>query len=266
MHLREHFKPIQPAVTSTSAGVLYEESLPHPALSAYVYCYWQLKTVYKLSTPFSYRVIPDGCIEIFFYVNDPLDNRVMGFSTASTSFGLDATFHYAGIRFMPAAFPLIFNVDASELTDRAEQLDVVVPTAAKKLTDIFESNPGFQGIKASLDQYLLMRVEDIRHNEDRRLQEAIFTILKTHGSLNLDTALDIGISPRQLRRLFDFYVGNSPKVFSKVIRFQYFFQLLSSAKSQEYNKLFLEAGYYDQPHFNKDFKTFFGLTPTEALR
>ena len=91
-------------------------------------------------------------------------------------------------------------------------------------------------------------------------------ILREHGALNLKSEIDIGISPRQLRRLFEFYVGTSPKMFSKVIRFQCFLQLLSSPGGQGHNKAFLEAGYYDQPHFNKNFKTFFGLTPTEALR
>ena len=101
---------------------------------------------------------------------------------------------------------------------------------------------------------------------DKRLYNAIMIILREHGALNLKSEIDIGISPRQLRRLFEFYVGTSPKMFSKVIRFQYFFQLLSSPEGQGYNKVFLDAGYYDQPHFNKDFKTFFGITPTEALR
>ena len=101
---------------------------------------------------------------------------------------------------------------------------------------------------------------------DKRLFEAIISIMKLRGSLNLQQDIDTGISPRQLRRLFEFYVGNSPKMFSKVVRFQYFFQLLTSSQGPTYHQLLLDAGYYDQPHFNKDFKSLFGLTPGEVLK
>jgi AraC-like DNA-binding protein len=189
----------------------------------------------------------------------------MGFSTAHTSFGLDLSFYYIGIRFMPAAFPFIFNVDASAFTDRDENFRDVVPLVAKELAIVLEGQSTFDNIAMLLDTYFLKKIEDTRKVMDSRLYQAIQIILKQHGSLNTETDVDTGLSPRQLRRLFDFYVGHSPKMFSKVVRFQYFFQLLSSSKGPELNKLFLEAGYYDQPHFNKDFKTFFGLTPTEAL-
>ena len=72
---------------------------------------------------------------------------------------------------------------------------------------------------------------------------------------------NIGISPRQLRRLFDFYIGSSPKTFSQVIRFQNILNAKPSAESLRKNKLFFDAGYYDQAHFIKEFKTMYGQTP-----
>lgn len=265
LSFRQLFKPIQPAVKSTNEQIRYTELLPAISLSNYIYCYWRLKSAYKLSTAFSYRVIPDGCIDIFFNMDDPQDSRVMGFSTIHTEFPLDLSFHYVGVRFMPSAFPTLFNVNASEITNRDESLDQVVPAIAKGLAHLLEGQSDFQKIKDIFDAYFLKKPETSRIVWDRRLHDAILVVLKTHGTLSLKNELKTGISPRQLRRVFEFYIGNSPKMFSKVIRFQYFFQLLSSSKGQEYHSLFYEAGYYDQPHFNRDFKTFFGLTPAEAL-
>ena len=262
---RQFFKPVQPSVR-LQKEVGYTEVLPETRLEPYIYCYWQLKSEVRLLAPFSYRVIPDGCVDIFFDVNDAQDCRIMGFSTTPTEFILAHSFHYAGIRFLPGAFPLMFNLDASSLTNRDEGLDIVIPKAAKQLRDLVEGETNLDKIKLLLDQYFLKKVAAADSIMDKRLYNAIMIILREHGALNLKSAIDIGISPRQLRRLFEFYVGTSPKMFSKVIRFQYFFQLLSSPEGQGYNNVFLEAGYYDQPHFNKDFKTFFGLTPTEALR
>ena len=70
-----------------------------------------------------------------------------------------------------------------------------------------------------------------------------------------------GISRRRLQRLFKFYIGDSPKTFSQVVRFQ---QILSAKRSLERlkkEKIFFDAGYYDQAHFIKEFKTFYGTTP-----
>lgn len=258
------FRPVQPTMRFPQE-VAYKEIAPAPQLAPFIYCYWQLRSTCKLISPFSYRVIPDGCIDIFFDANYPHDSRVMGFSTTHTEFSLGRSFHYAGIRFLPGAFPLIFGLDASSLTNREEGLGDVIPGAATPLGDIVAGQSDLGKIKSALDQYFSTKLAAGNGLMDQRLRNAIMIILKQHGDLNLKSEIDVGLSARQLRRLFEFYVGTSPKVFSKVVRFQYFFQLLSSSSGQTYNKVFLDAGYYDQPHFNKNFKTFFGLTPTEAL-
>lgn len=263
---RQFFRPIQPAVQSTTKGVAYIEFSPDLRLSNYIYCYWQLSTKYKLTDPFSYRVIPDSCIDIFFDKNNVGESRVMGFTTTSTEFELGHLFHYVGIRFLPSAFPFLFKVDAVSLTNREENLHDIVPSLARDLVRRLEGQHELENIKNSLDLYFLKKVEDVRAAMDKRLFEAIISVMKLRGSLNLQQDINTGVSPRQLRRLFEFYVGNSPKMFSKVIRFQYFFQLLTSSQGPTYHQLLLDAGYYDQPHFNKDFKSFFGLTPGEALK
>ncbi|MEM6633013.1 MAG: helix-turn-helix domain-containing protein, partial [Bacteroidota bacterium] len=77
--------------------------------------------------------------------------------------------------------------------------------------------------------------------------------------------LDIGLSPRQLRRYFQFYIGDSPKSFCKIVRFQTLLKAKPSRESLRKNKLFFDLGYYDQAHFVKEFKHLYGKTPTEAL-
>ena len=71
--------------------------------------------------------------------------------------------------------------------------------------------------------------------------------------------LDTGISTRQLRRLFDYYIGDSPKTFSNIVRFQH----ILSAKAY-HNHSFLDT-YYAPAHFTKSFKTFYGDTPSKVL-
>ncbi len=93
---------------------------------------------------------------------------------------------------------------------------------------------------------------------DNRFFSALLQILQSKGSIHI-SELDTGISTRQLRRLFDYYIGDSPKTFSNIVRFQH----ILSAKAY-HNHSFLDT-YYDQAHFIKSFKTFYGDTPSKVF-
>lgn len=57
--------------------------------------------------------------------------------------------------------------------------------------------------------------------------------------------------------------GASPKHFSYIVRMN---AVLAGMGQQDLIQTAFDAGYYDQAHFNKDFKTFTGQTPSEYLR
>jgi len=118
---------------------------------------------------------------------------------------------------------------------------------------------------ALFDQWFLGVLTAVSFDEDNRLYEAIGIILQQSGVLNVEADLDTGISPRQLRRLFEFYIGDTPKVFSKVVRFQNILRAKPSTQSLRNNKLFFDVGYYDQAHFIKEFRNFYGVTPSKAF-
>jgi AraC-like DNA-binding protein len=210
-------------------------------------------------------VVADGCIDIFFELNNPQDNFVMGFCKKYTEFPLDNTFNYIGVRFLPTMFPQLFKVNAAELSNRFENLNVVVPHTAKFIADSFSSSQDTNEIKHLLDNYFTEVISKTKFYYDNRLYEAINIILKNFGVLNVETDLDTGISPRQLRRLFEYYIGDTAKTFSKVVRFQNILRAKPSNQSLRQNKLFFDVGYYDQAHFVKEFKNFYGVTPSKAF-
>ncbi|RYG16875.1 MAG: hypothetical protein EOO07_12310 [Chitinophagaceae bacterium] len=80
LSIRNLFTPLQPTVRRSSDAVLYQEWLPCLALQTSIYCYWELKTTAQLSEDFNYKVVADGCIDIFFELNRPEESSVMGFA------------------------------------------------------------------------------------------------------------------------------------------------------------------------------------------
>lgn len=219
-----------------------------------------------LAGPFYYRVVADGCMDIFFETRRPGAAGVMGFCKSYTAFSLGCSFHYTGIRFLPAALPQLFKLDASELSDAVEALEAVHPPTASFIRNGFNPAVSPCAISLQLDTYFLHLLSKTSLRPDSRFYEALYLVLKKKGSVAVETALDTGLSPRQLRRLFQCYIGDTAKTFGNVVRFQHLLRLTASAQHLRQHKPFLDAGYYDQAHFIKMFKRFYGATPTQAFR
>lgn len=264
-NLRPFFSPVQPTVKRTAEFVTYTEYQPHQTLQNLIFCYWQLSTTRTLDARFNYQIVADGCIDIFVDLNNPDESFVMGFCKTHKEFALEKTFNYFGIRFFPAAFPQLFNINAKELTNQSEHLGHVLPVIAAFIRNSVRTNSPTRDIISEFNRLFSGLVSRSDVTIDPRLSEAILIILRRSGALNIEKDLDTGLSPRQLRRLFEFYIGDTAKTFSQVVRFQKILKSDPTTHSLRQNKSFFDFGYYDQAHFIKEFKTFYGVTPTTAF-
>lgn len=68
-----------------------------------------------------------------------------------------------------------------------------------------------------------------------------------------------------MRRHFEYYIGDTPKAFSQIIRFQNAYKNALEQTHWLKNKTYYDFGYYDQAHFSKAFKQYYGQPPTKAL-
>lgn len=265
INLRKLYRPIQPAIKQTGSRVLYKEILANHILEDIIYCYWELRTTEKLDTSFIYRVVADGCIDIFFQLDKPDESFVMGFCNNYTEFALENDFHYVGIRFFPTMFPALFQIDAKELTNRFERLELIIRDTSAFIQRSFSTKDSLEDIKTKLDSYFSDRIRNRELTIDTRFQNALDIILKKSGVVSIQKDLETGLSTRQLRRYFEYYVGDTPKTFSQVVRFQNILNAKPSMQSLKSNTLFFDLGYFDQAHFIKEFKNFYGVTPSKAF-
>jgi len=70
------------------------------------------------------------------------------------------------------------------------------------------------------------------------------------------------LSDRQLRRFSQDWLGMSTEEIIQYRRYLYCLHLLSHSK-QKLTEIGYEAGYYDQSHFIREFKSFTNLTPKQ---
>jgi AraC-like DNA-binding protein len=77
---------------------------------------------------------------------------------------------------------------------------------------------------------------------------------------------ELGLSHRRFVEVFTREVGMTPKLFSRVLRFQRVLTAASTSPTPEWARLGGDAGYFDQPHLVRDFSEFCGMPPREYLR
>lgn len=114
-----------------------------------------------------------------------------------------------------------------------------------------------------IEQFLLSKLYN--HKPDALILAALERIHLTNGIIKIkDLADTLCISQDAFEKRFRRIVGMPPKQFSYIIRMRYIISI--GVKKQTLTETALHAGYYDQPHFNKDFKLFTGQSPTEFLK
>lgn len=253
----------------------YQEFKPSKQLESYVKCYYLYESSADLLL--EDRAFATGCIELMFnlgtgrwqtMVEDafvttptielwgqiirPLNFRSLGKSTM------------LGVRFFPHTAACFLheeiNLFNDQVTDFKEMGGKPVATLHEKL---LEASTIAQRI-GLLDSYLLAQRSKREKNLDklplmsRVMQELNQADFFEHIE---QVAARYGISSRYLQKIFLEYTGLTPKLYSKINRFQNSL-LLIAEKDKSLTSIAYDCGYFDQSHFIRDFKSFTGLTPS----
>jgi AraC-like DNA-binding protein len=76
---------------------------------------------------------------------------------------------------------------------------------------------------------------------------------------------ELGWSRRRLVDAFRDQVGLPPKLLARILRFERVVARLRAEDPERWTDVAYDAGYYDQAHFNRDFREFAGVTPSAFL-
>lgn len=169
--------------------------------------------------------------------------------------------HLFGVRFRHGGLASFTAMPMSLLMNEQVPLNQLFGPDADALTEqLFETDNEQAGV-TKIESFLNKRLQaDL--NTRQTLQ--LISLVKRNGSLlsgeNLSEAT--GVHYKKLERIFSRYTGYNPKNFSRVIRFYKTLQQMTKSPSS-LTSIGLDSGYYDQPHFIRDFKAFTGKSPSQ---
>ena len=163
------------------------------------------------------------------------------------------------IVFRPHGVKSFFNFPITELLNENISLQDLISNEATELEDKLFNSPNNKQRIANLENFLVGRL--IYNSEFERVEHAIKIIENSKGQMKAQhIAHEVCLGIKQFERTFSKYVGITPKKFTSIVRFQNVIQTNSKDK-RSLSQIALENGYYDQSHFNHDFKSLTGLTP-----
>jgi len=114
-----------------------------------------------------------------------------------------------------------------------------------------------------VEQFLLSKLNT--QTTDKLVLTALQKIEAGNGTIKMkDLASSLYISQDAFEKRFRKAVGAPAKQFSSIVRMNSLIH--KKRKSQTLTDTAFDAGYFDQPHFNKDFKLFTGQTPTDFFK
>jgi AraC-like DNA-binding protein len=213
------------------------------------------------------REVPGGRIVLVISFGPPLD--VDGSSYGSFVAGLHdraAITEHAGeshgvqAYLTPLGAERLFRMPMGELANGGADLADLLPRAGELAERLYET-PGWPARLSLLEAYIARRVEDAPR-PSRELEWSWQRLLASDGAVPVESlAREVGWSRRHLASRFREHVGLPPKALARILRFERAAERLR--RGADLVDAALDSGYYDQAHFNRDFKAFAGVTPTE---
>ncbi|GCC51595.1 AraC family transcriptional regulator [Chryseotalea sanaruensis] len=256
----------------------YQTFQPHPNLEALIKCYWTLEVPVEFDAP-KQRIVSDGCLEMAFLLGDEIKRY-----TSETTFILQPRSMVIGqiiepffiqpigyvntfaIRFYPYGFANFVNTPIKDLSDKETPLaslfgEKVSQELEQKIVQASDTKE-----RIAIAEDFLLNTLNNKKTIDKIVRDTVDSLISSSGNTSINSLVKSDSTKRrQLERKFVKQIGLSPKQLGKVLRLQASLKMLLSEKSDKLSNIAYEGEYYDQAHFNRDFKEFTGTSPTAFL-
>jgi len=239
---------------------------PRFPLSQFVDCVWMHDGYAQPHA--TERVLPTGTMDLIFALD--ADGRAASAAAGARSNAIEIDtsrpFSAIGVHFRPGGGSPFVGVPGGELQDMVVPLDALWGSRAIGLRDRLWDTARAEDRVGILEQALLDQSRD-RLAVHPAVQYAVAVVERSRGARPVgDIVGGIGMSRRRFQDVFRSEVGLPLKAFSRIRRFAAVLLAVERATRIDWADVALSCGYFDQAHFNHDFRAFAGLSPGAYLR
>jgi len=174
----------------------------------------------------------------------------------------DCTNEVFQIIFKPFGVFAIFGIPQYDLSNRIVDGEDVFP-GIEKIKSLMEYDAPYDRCMQEMEKWLL---ENLHHRRNYLIDPIIHACRKVYeskGNISVkNLCWEVCMSERNLRNYFDEQIGISPKKLNRLVRFNLINHFIDTHKYIDWKELTFQFGFFDQNHFIKEFKWFYGTTPS----
>lgn len=247
---------------------------PTDALKPFVRYFWSLESADAGGSPREFRTIADGCPGFLFQSPEHgnfsregkqlPDAFLFGQATTHGKLDLSGDLAATGICFYPQALKSLFGLNATLLTDSCAGIREIDQHAS--LPDQLSGTEGPQERIRLLSDYLLAQLKK-KKQEHKEMDHALELIVHAKGAISVKSLCEkLHLTERTFERRFKEYVGITPKLFSRICRFQSSLKQFQGKDYQSFSDIVFANDYADQSHVIRSFKEFAGISPNKLQK
>lgn len=252
---------------------MYRIAPPAAPLARFIENYWYVEATENGPVDLRVSVFVDGRADLIANFGAPYSREVIGGEARTIRRpNLDAqrlepiriaqrgNVRTAGVRFRIGGLAPFVAVPLRGVTGTTPALSDVFDGDTEELLRRLDRSRGVDAVARCFDAYFLAALA--RARVPTSFYVALDAMVSSGGNATVEAvANSAGVSPRQVARLFSRYLGLTPKELARVTRFQTAMRALMRDRSASLVDVALEAGYFDQAHFIREFRRMTGGVP-----
>jgi AraC-like DNA-binding protein len=233
---------------------------PPRELQPWIAHFWMIQWDLRSCEPQLVENLPHPNVHVIFEEDGAV---VSGVQTRKFSRVIEGCSQVFGVKFRAGGFRPFLGDAVSTIADRVVPAKTVFGKDVEALRAVLISSAKEAEKLEAAGAFFLARVP--KPDKMAALTDRLVSRILDEPEIKTvdDLVAHAGLGKRSLQRIFNEYVGVSPKWVIRRYRLHEVMERLNSGAQPDWAQLALELGYFDQAHLINDFKSILGYSPTQ---